>query len=151
MIAPMRGEKCKECRKHPIRIDDDVDPNEKILIELVDEMLEEIDESKLKKDVDEMLRQRCKLGEEHQYHLDQMQNYLKNDIVWESKKERLTLPTQKKKAQVGFSCQRDLNAPPLTLMNQDLFYIKHRNLGQKKYTLSLYMFPIVPFPDDDIE
>ncbi|GKC41441.1 hypothetical protein Tco_1059163 [Tanacetum coccineum] len=39
-----------------------------------------IDEAKLKKMVDEMLRQRCTLGDEHQYHIDQMKNFLKSDI-----------------------------------------------------------------------
>ncbi|GJS04036.1 hypothetical protein Tco_0320544 [Tanacetum coccineum] len=69
----------------------------------------------------------------------------------ESRKERLILPTSKKKAPVVHSCQRDLKAPPLTLMNQDLFYLKHGNLGPKKYTLSLHKFPAVPFHDDDME
>ncbi|GJV49844.1 hypothetical protein Tco_1440056 [Tanacetum coccineum] len=106
--------------------DDDEVPDDKISQELVDEMSEEIDE-------------------------DQMQNYLKNDIVWESRKERLTLPTPKKKAQVVFSCQRDPKAPSLTLINQDLFYLKHEKLGPKKYTLSLHKFHVVLFPDDDME
>ncbi|GKA43075.1 hypothetical protein Tco_0735735 [Tanacetum coccineum] len=33
-------------------------------------------------------------------------------------------------------CQRDPKAPPITLQNQDLFYLKHGNSGTKKYTLS---------------
>ncbi|GKB52184.1 hypothetical protein Tco_0902937 [Tanacetum coccineum] len=48
-----------------------------------------IDEAKLKKIADEMLRQRCTSGDEHQYHIDQMKNFLKSDIVWESRKEIL--------------------------------------------------------------
>ncbi|GKA38893.1 hypothetical protein Tco_0731444 [Tanacetum coccineum] len=48
-----------------------------------------IDEAKLRKMTDEMLRQRCTLGDEHQYYIDQMQNFLKSDIVWESRKEIL--------------------------------------------------------------
>ncbi|GJU32442.1 hypothetical protein Tco_1176031 [Tanacetum coccineum] len=36
-----------------------------------------------------MLRQRCTSGDEHQYHIDQMKNFLKSDIVWESRKEIL--------------------------------------------------------------
>ncbi|GJX52392.1 gag-pol polyprotein [Tanacetum coccineum] len=46
-----------------------------------------VDEAKLRKVVDEMLRQQCTSGDEHQYHIDQMQNFLKNDIVWENKKD----------------------------------------------------------------
>ncbi|GJW76919.1 hypothetical protein Tco_0138601 [Tanacetum coccineum] len=89
--------------------------------------------------------------EEHQYHVDQMQNYLKSDIVWESMKERLSLPTPTKPALVYYSCQRDLKAPPITLLNQDLFYLKYGNLGPKKYTLSLHKYPAIPFPKDDIK
>ncbi|GKD00285.1 hypothetical protein Tco_1170559 [Tanacetum coccineum] len=111
----------------------------------------EIDEAKLQRAVDEMLRQRCNSGEENQYHIDQMQNYLKSDIVWESRLERFSLSNPKKKALVVQSCQRDLKAPPLTLLNQDLFYLKQGNLGPKKYTLSLHKYPAIPFLEDDIE
>nr|GEZ61390.1 hypothetical protein [Tanacetum cinerariifolium] len=51
------------------------------------EISREIDEAKLQKAIDEMFRQRCNSGEEHQYHVDQMQNYFKNNIVLESRKE----------------------------------------------------------------
>ncbi|GJU79599.1 hypothetical protein Tco_1281964 [Tanacetum coccineum] len=60
---------------------DDEVPTKEVSQELMDEVSEEVDEAKLRKVVDDMLRQRCTLGEEHQYHIDQMQNYLKNDIV----------------------------------------------------------------------
>nr|GEU93784.1 hypothetical protein [Tanacetum cinerariifolium] len=36
-----------------------------------------VDEAKLKKINDEILRQRCTSGDEHQYHIDQMKNFLK--------------------------------------------------------------------------
>ncbi|GKD95066.1 hypothetical protein Tco_1374903, partial [Tanacetum coccineum] len=98
-----------------------------------------------------MLRQRCNSGEEHQYHVDQMQNFIKSDIFWESRKERLTLPTPKKKASVVHNYQRDPKSPPMTLLNQDLFYLKHDNSGLKKYILSLHKYSVDPFPDDDIE
>ncbi|GJS57094.1 retrovirus-related pol polyprotein from transposon TNT 1-94 [Tanacetum coccineum] len=114
-------------------------------------MSREIDEAKLQKAIDEMLIQRCNLGEEHQYHVDQMQNYFKNNFVLEIKKKRLSLLTPKKKASVVYSCQRNPKAPPMTVLNQDLFYLKHGNLGQKKYTLSLHKFPIIRFFDDDME
>ncbi|GJV16218.1 hypothetical protein Tco_1361541 [Tanacetum coccineum] len=91
---------------------DDEVPDDKISHELVEEMSGEIDEAKLQK--------------------DQMQNYLKNDIVWESRKERLSFSNPKKKTPVVQSCQRDPKAPLLTLKNQELFYLKHGNLGPKK-------------------
>ncbi|GKC18437.1 hypothetical protein Tco_1020587 [Tanacetum coccineum] len=130
---------------------DDEVPTEEVSPELMKEISEEIDEAQLKKAVDDMLRQRCNSGEEHQYHVDQMQKYLKNDIVWESRKERLSLPTLQKPTPFYHSCQRDLKAPPMTMMNQDMFYLKYGNSGPKKYTLSLHKYPAVPFPDDDIE
>nr|GEU50649.1 hypothetical protein [Tanacetum cinerariifolium] len=56
-----------------------------------------------------------------------------------------------KPALVYHSFQKDPKAPPVTLLNQDLFYLKYGNLGPKKYTLSLYKYPAIPFPEDDIE
>ncbi|GKC17671.1 hypothetical protein Tco_1014453 [Tanacetum coccineum] len=57
--------------------------------DIMEEVSLTINEAKLKKMADEMLRQRCTSGDEHQYHIDQMKNFLKSDIVWESKKEIL--------------------------------------------------------------
>ncbi|GJZ57353.1 hypothetical protein Tco_0612847, partial [Tanacetum coccineum] len=106
--------------------DDDELPTEKVSQELVEEMSETVDEAKLRKVVDEMLRQRCTLKDEHQNHIDQMQNFLKNDVI-------------------------DPKAPALSLVNQDLLYLKKGNSGSKKYVLSLHKFPALIFPDDDIE
>ncbi|GJT70054.1 hypothetical protein Tco_1029340 [Tanacetum coccineum] len=52
-------------------------------------------------------------------------------------------------AELSKDCQRDPKAPPMTLLNQDLFYLKYGNSGPKKYTLSLYKYHAVPFPEDD--
>ncbi|GJU23240.1 hypothetical protein Tco_1156582 [Tanacetum coccineum] len=52
----------------------------------MEEVLLTIDEAELKKITNEMLRQRCTSGDAHQYHIDQMKNFLKSDIVWESRK-----------------------------------------------------------------
>ncbi|GJZ56073.1 hypothetical protein Tco_0611266, partial [Tanacetum coccineum] len=49
------------------------------------------------------------------------------------------------------SCQRDPKAPALSLVNQDLLYLKKGNTGPEKIALSLHKFPIVRFPDNDIE
>ncbi|GKB80202.1 hypothetical protein Tco_0947097 [Tanacetum coccineum] len=59
--------------------DDDELPTEKVSQELVEEMLETVDEAKLRKVVDEMMRQRCTSGDENQYHTDKI-NSLNNDI-----------------------------------------------------------------------
>ncbi|GJU55633.1 hypothetical protein Tco_1229347 [Tanacetum coccineum] len=53
---------------------------------------------------DEMLRQRCTSGDEHQYHIDQMKNFLKSDIVWESRKEILASPHPRKTTPLVQSC-----------------------------------------------
>nr|GFB20421.1 hypothetical protein [Tanacetum cinerariifolium] len=85
-----------------------------------------VDEAKLKKIADEMLRQRCTLGYEHQYHIDQMKNFLKSDIVWESHKEIHVPPHPRKTTPIVLS-------------------------WPKKIVLSLHKFPAVVFNNDDIE
>nr|GEX56799.1 putative reverse transcriptase domain-containing protein [Tanacetum cinerariifolium] len=95
--------------------DDYVLLNEKVSQELVDEMSQIVDEAKLRKVVNEMLRQQCTSGDEHRYHIDQMQNFLKSDTVWESKKEIIVPPYQPKPTLLVQSCQRDPKAPTLSL------------------------------------
>ncbi|GJU85346.1 putative reverse transcriptase domain-containing protein [Tanacetum coccineum] len=107
--------------------DDDELPTEKVSQEFMEEMSQTIDEAKLRKVINEMLRERCTSRDEHQYHIDQMQNFLKNDIAWESRKKILVLPHPQNPTLVIQSCQRDPKAPALSL------------------------FPVVIFPDDDIE
>ncbi|GJW39000.1 hypothetical protein Tco_0064845 [Tanacetum coccineum] len=48
-------------------------------------------------------------------------------------------------------CQRDPEAPALSLINQDLLYLKKGSLGPEKIVLSLHKFPAIIFNDDDIE
>ncbi|GKC80306.1 hypothetical protein Tco_1131080 [Tanacetum coccineum] len=110
-----------------------------------------VDEAKLKKLADEMLRLRCTSGDEHQYHIDQMKNFLKSDIVWESRKEILESPHPRKTTPLVQSCQRDPEAPALSLINKDLLYLKKGNSGPQKIVLSLHKFPAIIFNDDDIK
>ncbi|GJU02853.1 hypothetical protein Tco_1113191 [Tanacetum coccineum] len=77
-------------------------------------------------DDDELPIEKCTLGDEHQYHIDQMQNFLKNDIVWERRKEILVSPHPQKPTLKGCS-------------------------GPEKIVMSLHKSPAVIFPDDDIE
>nr|GEX92955.1 retrovirus-related Pol polyprotein from transposon TNT 1-94 [Tanacetum cinerariifolium] len=90
-------------------------------------------------------------GDEHQYHIDQMKNFLKSEIVWESRKEILVSLHPRKPTPIVLSCQRDPEAPTLSLINQDLLYLKKGNSGPEKIVLSLHKFPIVVFNNDDIE
>ncbi|GJY10972.1 hypothetical protein Tco_0379157 [Tanacetum coccineum] len=103
--------------------DDDELPTEKVSQELVEEMSQTVDEAKLHKVVNEMLRQRCTSGDEHQYHI--------NHIC-------LKLP---KRSQSFFtiSCQTDL------------LYLKKGNSRHEKIVMSLHKFPAVIFLDNDIE
>ncbi|GJZ04579.1 hypothetical protein Tco_0537854 [Tanacetum coccineum] len=110
-----------------------------------------IDEAKLRKMIDEMMRQRCTSGDEHQYDIDQMKNFLKSDIVWESREEILVSLHPRKTTPLVHSCQKDPEAPALSLINQDLLYLKKGNSGPEKIVLSLHKFPAIIFNDDDIE
>nr|GEZ22570.1 hypothetical protein [Tanacetum cinerariifolium] len=71
-------------------------PSTSVSQDIMEEVSLNVDEAKLKKIAHEMLRQRCTLGDEHQYHIDQMKNFLKSDIVWESRKEILVSPHPRK-------------------------------------------------------
>ncbi|GJW54631.1 hypothetical protein Tco_0098716 [Tanacetum coccineum] len=155
------------CRTHAVRLIDQDDPHddahpegensddEIIMKQVSQDIMEEvsltINEAKLKKIVDEMLRQRCTSGDEHQYHIDQMNNFLKSDIIWESRKEILASPHLQKTTPLVQSCQRDPEAPALSLINQDLLYLKKGSLGPEKIVLSLHKFPAIIFNDVDIE
>ncbi|GKB32847.1 hypothetical protein Tco_0872248 [Tanacetum coccineum] len=131
--------------------DDDEIPTKQVSQDIMEEVSLTIDEAKLRKMADEMLRQRCTSGDEHQYHIDQMKNFLKSDIVWESRKEILVSPHPRKTTPLVHSCQQDPEAPALSLINQDLLYLKKGNSGPEKIVLSLHKFPAVIFNDDDIE
>ncbi|GJZ92094.1 hypothetical protein Tco_0664159 [Tanacetum coccineum] len=131
--------------------DDDEIPTKQMSHDIIEEVSLTIDEAKLNKMADEMLRQRCTSGDEHQYHIDQMKNFLKSDIVWESIKEILVSPHPRKTTPLVQSCQRDPEALAVSLINQDLLYLKKRSLGPEKIVLSLHKFPAIIFNDDDIE
>nr|GEV74338.1 hypothetical protein [Tanacetum cinerariifolium] len=131
--------------------DDDEIPTKQVSQDIMEEVSLNVNEAKLKKIADEMLRQRCTSGDEHHYHIDQMKNFLKSDIVWESHKEILVSPHLRKTTPLVLSCQRDPEAPALSLINQDLLYLKNGNSGPEKIVLSIHKFPAVVFNDDDIK
>ncbi|GKE00513.1 hypothetical protein Tco_1388496 [Tanacetum coccineum] len=131
--------------------DDDEIPTKQVSQDIMEEVSLTINEAELKKIADEMLRQRCTSGDEHQYHIDQMKNFLKSDIVWESRKEILASPHPRKTTPLVQSCQRDPEAPALSLINQDLLYLKKGNSGPEKIVLSLHKFPAIIFNDVDIK
>ncbi|GKB11817.1 hypothetical protein Tco_0845740 [Tanacetum coccineum] len=55
---------------------DDEIPSKQVSQDIMEEVSLTINEAKLKKMADEKLRQRCTSGDEHQYHIDQMKNFL---------------------------------------------------------------------------
>ncbi|GJR87395.1 hypothetical protein Tco_0211406 [Tanacetum coccineum] len=131
--------------------DDDEIPTKQVSQDIMEEVSLTINEAELKKIADEMLRQRCTSGDEHQYHIDQMKNFLKSDFVWESRKEILASPHPRKTSPLVQSCQRDPEALALSLINQDLLYLKKGNSRPEKIVLSLHKFPAIIFNDVDIE
>ncbi|GJR67689.1 hypothetical protein Tco_0013754 [Tanacetum coccineum] len=80
------GQVSKE-EQGPSTSDDDEISMKQVSQDIIEEVSLAIDEAKLKKIADEMLRQTCTSGDKHQYHIDQMKNFLKSDIIWESRKE----------------------------------------------------------------
>ncbi|GJZ80520.1 hypothetical protein Tco_0645514 [Tanacetum coccineum] len=66
-------------------------------------------------------------------------------------KEILVSPHPRKTTPLVQSCQRDPEAPALSLINQDLLYLKKGSSGPEKIVLSLHKFPAIIFNDDDIE
>ncbi|GJT34551.1 hypothetical protein Tco_0924970 [Tanacetum coccineum] len=65
--------------------------------------------------------------------------------------KKLVSPFQQKPTSIIQSFQRDPKASALSLVNQDLLYLKKGNSRPEKIVLSIHKFPAVIFPDDDIE
>ncbi|GJS32858.1 hypothetical protein Tco_0531240 [Tanacetum coccineum] len=118
--------------------DDDEISTKQVSQDIMEEVSLTINEAEVKKIADEMLRQRCTSRDEHQYHIDQMKNFLKSDIGWESRKEILASLHPRKTTPLVQSCQRDPEALALSLINQDLLYLKKGNSGPEKIVLSLH-------------
>ncbi|GKB73982.1 hypothetical protein Tco_0935394 [Tanacetum coccineum] len=75
---------------YSLRADDDEIPTKQVSQDIMEEISLTIDEAKLKKMTDEMLRQRCTSRDEKQlFTLIDWKNFLQSDIVWESRKEIL--------------------------------------------------------------
>ncbi|GKB01558.1 hypothetical protein Tco_0829602 [Tanacetum coccineum] len=88
-------------------------------------------------------------AEEYAYHLEQSKNYMENQIVWESRQEDIR--RSKPYAHVFYGPQRNPNEPPRYLYNRDLFFLKYKNSGERKYVLLLHKIHVVPFPEEDLE
>ncbi|GJV65403.1 hypothetical protein Tco_1476231 [Tanacetum coccineum] len=83
--------------------------------------------------------------------IDDDESYMESQIVWESREEDLTEHIPKKPALVFLSCVRNLKIPPMSLVNQDLFYLKNGNSVAKKYLPSLHKIHAFSFLENDFE
>ncbi|GJR15030.1 hypothetical protein Tco_0797682 [Tanacetum coccineum] len=86
--------------------DDDEIPTKQVSQDIMKEISLIIDEAKLKKMADEMLRQRCTLGDEHQYHIDQMKNFLQQEWTLFRGRERKFFVLSRILAKVHTICPR---------------------------------------------
>ncbi|GKC46801.1 hypothetical protein Tco_1064523 [Tanacetum coccineum] len=98
-----KRQKTYEFGTYTAGIDDDEVP----IKEVSPELLVEVSEREMTSD-----------GEEHQYHLDQMESYMKNQNVWESREEDLTMHILKKPAPVYLSCARNPKIPRMSLVKK---------------------------------
>ncbi|GJU90830.1 hypothetical protein Tco_1303253 [Tanacetum coccineum] len=110
-----------------------VNEEEPVSQDIMEEVSLTIDEVKLKKMADEMLRQRC----------TSEMNIIESEL--------LSSPHPRKATPLVLSCQRDPEAPALSLINQDLLYLKKGNSGLEKIVLSHHKFPAVSSIDDDMK
>nr|GEX27114.1 hypothetical protein [Tanacetum cinerariifolium] len=71
--------------------------------------------------------------------------------VVDEMKEIIVTPHPQRLTPVVQIYQRDLKALALSLVNQDLLYLKKGSSGPEKIVMSFHKFPAVIDPDDDIE
>nr|GEV64877.1 hypothetical protein [Tanacetum cinerariifolium] len=86
---------------------------------------------------------------DYSYHLKQAQNYMENQVVWESMRKDLKRPQPE--ALVFYGPQRNPNEPPRYLYNKDLFFLKNGNIEEEKYVISLHKIHATSFPEEDRE
>ncbi|GJR85090.1 hypothetical protein Tco_0209101 [Tanacetum coccineum] len=128
------------------------DETPKLITELqdVDKRVPTIfDYERMKATLNDVLSNQFKNAEEYAYHLEQITNFMKNQIVWESRHEdiRRSVP----RPLVFFGPQRNLNKPTRYLYNKDLFFLNHGNTKEKKHILSLHKIHAEQFPEVDLE
>nr|GEV46547.1 hypothetical protein [Tanacetum cinerariifolium] len=87
--------------------------------------------------IKDILSNQFKDVKEYAYYLEQAQNYLENQIVWESRQKDLKRP--KPDAFVFYGPQRNPNEPPSYLYNKDLFFLKNENTEEKSKNEKRFM------------
>ncbi|GKF41453.1 hypothetical protein Tco_0124795, partial [Tanacetum coccineum] len=89
------------------------------------------DRARMEATLNDMLSNQFRNAEEYAYHLEQAINFMKNQIVWESRQEDIRWPIPK--PLVFYGPQRNQNEPPRYLYNKYLFFLKNVNSEEKKY------------------
>ncbi|GJW86968.1 hypothetical protein Tco_0162308 [Tanacetum coccineum] len=94
------------------------------------------DRVRMEDTLNDILSNQFKNVKEYAYHLKQATNFMKNQIVWESRQEdiRRLIP----RPLVFFGPQRNPNEPQRHFYNKDIFFLKNGNTEEKKYILSLH-------------
>ncbi|GKC64357.1 hypothetical protein Tco_1096955 [Tanacetum coccineum] len=108
----------------------EIDDDENVYEEATTEFLTEIqgkkwvpttvDLHKMKFSHNDILKSQCKTGAEYEYHLQQIENYMKNQIVWESRQEDKThdLKSAEKMGSQGieiYQMKVNLTTPTITI------------------------------------
>nr|GEW24092.1 hypothetical protein [Tanacetum cinerariifolium] len=88
-------------------------------------------------------------AEEYAYHLEQSTNFMKNQIVWDSRQQ--DIPSTIPKILIFYGPLQNPNEPLRPLYNNDLFFLKYGNTKEKKYILSLHKIHAEEFPEPDLE
>ncbi|GKB46280.1 hypothetical protein Tco_0897033 [Tanacetum coccineum] len=126
------------------------DETPELIIENVDKRVPTIyDYARMKAIMNDALSNQFKNAKEYVYHLEQTKNFMKNQIVWESRQEDIRRPVPRPLA--FFGPQRNPNEPLRYLYNKDLFFLKYGNTEENKHILSLYKIHAERFLEVDLE
>ncbi|GJU51669.1 hypothetical protein Tco_1221224 [Tanacetum coccineum] len=145
--APPEGEKRVKRHKDAWVEETVIDKDEVILEDETLELIKKLqnvdkhvptifDRARMEATLNDMLSNQFKNAEENSYHLEQATNFMKNQIVWESRQEDIRRPILR--PLILFGPQRNPNEPPSYLYNKDLFFLKNGNTKEKKYILLLH-------------
>ncbi|GJV85770.1 hypothetical protein Tco_1525668 [Tanacetum coccineum] len=107
------------------------------------------DHARMKATLNDMMSNQFRNVKEYACHLEQLMNYIKNQIVCESRQE--DIKRSKPYAHVFYGPKRNPNEPPRYLYNKDLFFVKYGNTKENSYVLSIHKIHVVPFLEDDLE
>ncbi|GJV13099.1 hypothetical protein Tco_1354640 [Tanacetum coccineum] len=90
------------------------------------------DHKRIKDTLKDMIKNQFRNAEEYAYHLEQAQNYMENQIVWENRQEDLI--TLKKDTLLLYGPQRNPNEPQAdSFSDADLKYLNKKNIEDMYY------------------